>query len=87
MANEKCLQCGAALVLNAAYCDMCGHRLASSPTHAAASSLIIEWVPITGLPLANAGAPGRSGTVQCSHCGSVNLPNSAFCDRCGTKLT
>ncbi len=83
----QCPSCGTDNIQGAAFCDNCGHPLASPPPQAANAV-----PPPAGLPEPIAPPAGpRPGPVpgvrrQCPVCGQENEPGNIFCDNCGAQL-
>jgi hypothetical protein len=89
-ATKECLYCAETLNARAIVCWNCGrniYRLRNESTSKRRGQGDSEGLPGTG----SGGEPilaGNGGqTAECTHCGTRNATDSAFCGECGAVLT
>jgi hypothetical protein len=72
MSAIHCPNCGSVSPAGAIFCDNCGYDLRN-----------VDKSPPSSPPAA---APSPAGVIVCQSCGYENLPDSAFCENCGSGL-
>ncbi|MBR2590297.1 MAG: zinc ribbon domain-containing protein [Clostridia bacterium] len=90
---KKCPSCGAPVLENANFCNVCGAGVASMPQMNSSNLLIcpscgnyvergMKFCVTCGVPMAPA---VQASTKVCAQCGNVLTQDMAFCNMCGTK--